>query len=182
MDGNLIGLKSAIPCEIILSTLVPTWINQYKDKKGIIMKLETNAAIQIQKPIEEVFEGIVNPEKMTKYFISESSGRLESGKEVIWKFPEFEDKFPVREINIENNNSVSFVWDPETVVIITLEKMPDDSTVVRVNENGKKLNDDNLKWALDNSGGWANFLACMKAYLEYGIQLRKGAFDFMRKK
>ncbi|WP_257093346.1 hypothetical protein [Sphingobacterium sp. E70] len=27
--------------------------------------------------------------------------------------------------------------------------------------------------------GWANFLACMKAYLEYNINLRKGAFDFM---
>ena len=146
------------------------------------MKLETNATIQIQKPIEEVFEGIVNPEKMTKYFISESSGQLESGKEVIWKFPEFEDKFPVKEIKIETNRSISFVWDPETVVIITLEKLPDDSTIVRVNENGKELNEDNLKWALDNSGGWANFLACMKAYLEYGIQLRKGAFEFMRKR
>ena len=146
------------------------------------MRLESNATIQIQKPIEDVFEGIVNPEKMTKYFISESSGRLESGKEVIWKFPEFEDKFPVKEIKIENNSSISFVWDPETVVIITLEKLPDDSTIVRVNENGKELNEDNLKWALENSGGWANFLACMKAYLEYGIQLRKGAFEFMRQK
>ncbi|WP_424197862.1 SRPBCC domain-containing protein [Algibacter sp.] len=146
------------------------------------MRLESNAIIQIQKPVNVVFEGIVNPEKMTKYFISESSGRLESGKEVIWKFPEFEDKYPVKEIKIENNNSISFVWDPETVVIITLEKLPDDSTIVRVNENGKELNEDNLKWALENSGGWANFLACMKAYLEYGIQLRKGAFEFMRKR
>lgn len=145
------------------------------------MKLESKAVIQIQKPIEEVFQGIVNPEKMTKYFISESSGRLESEKEVIWKFPEFEDKFLVKEIKIENNSSISFVWDPETVVKITLEKMPDDSTIVKVNENGKELNEDNLKWALENSGGWANFLACMKAYLEYGIQLRKGAFEFMRK-
>jgi len=76
------------------------------------MRLESNATIQIQKPIEEVFEGIVNPEKMTKYFISESSGRLESGKEVIWKFPEFADKFPVNDIKIETNRSVSFVWDP----------------------------------------------------------------------
>lgn len=145
------------------------------------MRLESNATIQIQKPVEEVFEGIVNPEKMTKYFISESNGRLETGKEVIWKFPEFNDKFPVKEIKIETNRSISFVWDPETVVIITLEKLPGNSTIVRVNENGKELNEDNLKWALDNSGGWANFLACMKAYLEYGIQLRKGAFDFMRK-
>lgn len=145
------------------------------------MKLESNATIQIQKPIEEVFEGIVNPEIMTKYFISESNGRLETGKEVIWKFPEFEDEFPVKEIEIENNSSISFVWDPETIVKITVEKLPDDSTIVRVNENGKELNEENLKWALENSGGWANFLACMKAYLEYGIQLRKGAFDFMRK-
>ena len=145
------------------------------------MQLESKAVIQIQKPIEDVFQGIVNPEKMTNYFISESSGRLESGKEVIWKFPEFEDKFLIKEIKIENNSSISFVWDPETVVKITLEKSPDDSTIVRVNENGKELNEDNLQWALENSGGWANFLACMKAYLEYGIQLRKGAFEFMRK-
>jgi len=145
------------------------------------MKLETNATIQIQKPIEEVFEGIVNPEKMTRYFISESSGRLETGKEVIWKFPEFEAKFPIKEIEIENTSAISFVWDPETIVKITLEKLPDDSTIVRVNENGKELNEANLKWALENSGGWANFLACMKAYLEYGIELRKGAFDFMKK-
>jgi uncharacterized protein YndB with AHSA1/START domain len=145
------------------------------------MRLESNATIQIQKPIEIVFEGIVNPSQMTKYFISESSGRLESGKDVIWEFPEFDDKFPISEIRIETNSSISFVWDPETVVKITLEKLQDNSTIVRVNENGKELNDDNLKWALENSGGWANFLACMKAYLEYGIQLRKGAFDFMRK-
>lgn len=146
------------------------------------MRLESNATIQIQKPVEEVFEGIVNPEKMTKYFISESNGELETGKDLIWKFPEFDDKFPIKEIKLETNRSISFVWDPETVVKITLEKIPDNSTIVRVNENGKELNEDNLKWALENSGGWANFLACLKAYLEYGIQLRKGAFDFMRKK
>lgn len=146
------------------------------------MKLETNAALQIQKPIEEVFQGIVNPDKITKYFISESSGLLETGKEVIWKFPEFEDRFPITKVKTEANKLVSFVWDPGTVVTITLEELPDKSTLVRVNENGKELNEENVKWALENSGGWANFLACMKAYLEYGIQLRKGAYDFMRKK
>jgi len=146
-----------------------------------LMKLESNASLQIQKRAAEVFEAIVNPEKMTHYFISESSGRLDAGKEVTWKFPEFDDRFPVTEIEIETNRSVSFVWDPETVVKITLEELPDGSTVVRVNEGEKELNEQNLEWALSNSGGWANFLACMKAYLEYGIELRKGAFDFMRK-
>ena len=145
------------------------------------MNLIAKATIQIQKPIEEVFEGIVNPEKMTNYFISESNGRMETGKELIWKFPEFPIEVPVKDIKIEINRSVSFVWDPETVVTIVLEEQTDKSTVVKVTEGEKKYNEDNLKWALGNTEGWANFLACMKAYLEYGIQLRKGAFDFMRK-
>ncbi|MDO9000640.1 MAG: SRPBCC domain-containing protein [Bacteroidota bacterium] len=145
------------------------------------MKLISQATLQIQKPVEEVFEGIVTPTKMTQYFISESSGRLESGKEVIWKFPEFADRFPITNIKVESNRSVSFVWDPETIVTITLESLPDKSTLVKVTETGKDFNEQNLKWLIENTGGWANFLACMKAYLEYGIQLRKGAFDFMRK-
>ena len=144
------------------------------------MKLESKGALQIKKPVEEVFEGIVNPDKMTKYFISESSGRLETGKEVTWKFPEFEDRFPLTDIKIEQNRSVSFVWDPETVVTITLEAMKDNSTIVRVKESGKVLNDENLKWLVNNASGWSNFLACMKAYLEYGIQLRKCVYEFMK--
>ena len=146
-----------------------------------MMKLIAKATIQIQKPIDEVFEGIVNPENMTKYFISESSGRLETGKELIWKFSESPDECPVKEVKVETNRSVSFVWDDETVVNITLESQHDKSTVVKVTEVGKAYSEDNLKWVIGNTEGWANFLACMKAYLEYGIFLRKGAFDFMRK-
>lgn len=144
------------------------------------MKLIARAGIQIQKPVEDVFEGIVNPEKMTKYFISESSGQLETGKEVIWKFPEFPDTFPVKEIHVEFLRSVSFVWDSETIVDIRLEAQADKSTVVKVTEDGKIYSEENLKWVIGNTEGWANFLACMKAYLEYGIQLRKGAFTFMQ--
>ena len=30
-----------------------------------------------------------------------------------------------------------------------------------------------------NTEGWANFLASLKAWMEYGVNLRRGAFDFM---
>ena len=143
------------------------------------MILVSKAELQIRKPIEDVFEGIVNPDIMTKYFISESNGRLETGKELLWKFPEFPDRYPVKNIKVDTNKSISFVWDPETVVTILLEPRGDHSTVVRVTENGKPNNEQNLKWLIENTGGWANFLACMKAYLEYGVQLRKGGYDFM---
>lgn len=142
------------------------------------MKLTAKTALQIQKPIEEVFEAIVNPEKMTKYFISESSGRMETGKELTWEFGDFPGKFPVKIIEVQPDKSVSFIWDEETVVNIILEEQPDKSTVVKVTEGEKELNEKNLKWLTDNTFGWANFLDCMKAYLEYGINLRKGAFDY----
>lgn len=144
------------------------------------MKLISQASLQIQKPIDIVYEGIVNPNILTKYFISESSGLLDPGIEVIWKFPEFEDRFPIRNIKIEGNHFISFVWDPETIVKINLESQPDSSTVVRVTEGEKELSKENMKWLISNTAGWSNFLASMKAYLEYGIQLRKGAYDFMK--
>ena len=143
------------------------------------MKLISKAALQIQKPITEVFDGIVNPSKMTQYFISESTGVMESGKELIWKFPEFTDRYPITDIVVEYPRFISFVWDPVTVVNISLVTLPDNSTLVEVTEDGKEYNETNLNWLVENTGGWANFLACLKAYLEYGVQLRKGAFDFM---
>ena len=145
------------------------------------MKLIARASIQIQKPVEVVFEGIVDPAQMTKYFISESTGHMDAGTELIWKFPEFPDKVSVKEIRTVTNQSVSYVWDKETVVTILLKAQADNSTLVKVTEDGKDYNEENLNWVIRNTEGWANFLACMKAWLEYGIQLRKGAFDYMRK-
>lgn len=144
------------------------------------MKLTAKASLQIQKPVSEVFEAIVNPDYMTKYFISESSGRMETGKELTWEFGDFPGKFPVKVIEVHPNSFISFVWDEETIVKITLESQPDNSTVVKITEGEKELNEENLKWLIGNSFGWGNFLDCMKAYLEYGINLRKGAFDYRK--
>jgi uncharacterized protein YndB with AHSA1/START domain len=144
------------------------------------MKLIAKATLQIQKPLEVVFEGIVNPEHMTNYFISESTGRLETGKELVWKFPEFPEAFPVKHVQVDPYSSISFVWDDQTIVHINLESLQDKSTLVRVVEDGKDFKEDNIQWVIGNTEGWANFLACLKAYLEHGVQLRKGAFDFMR--
>ncbi len=145
------------------------------------MKLIAKASIQISRSAETVFEAIVNPEHMTRYFISESSGRMETGKELSWKFPEFPEVFTVKKILAEKARMVSFVWDEATVVRIKLEQQADRSTVVSVSEEGKVNNEENIKWVIGNTEGWANFLACMKAYLEYGVELRKGAFDFLKK-
>lgn len=111
---------------------------------------------------------------------------MEEGKKLIWNFPEFEVDCPVRAGKIEKDKYISYFWDgedgKELLVEITLESKGDDKTLVRVTEKSMENNEAGIKWLKGNTEGWANFLACLKAWLEYGINLRKGAFDFMAKK
>ena len=147
-------------------------------------KLEINCAMQIQKPIHEVFDAIILPEKMTNYFISQSTGIMEEGKNLIWKFPEFDFECPVKVQKIEKDKYISFYWENSGVdllVEITLSENENNSTLVSISEKSMENNEVRLKWLSGNSFGWSNFLACLKAYLEYNINLRKGAFDFMKK-
>jgi uncharacterized protein YndB with AHSA1/START domain len=145
--------------------------------------LEVKAAIQILKPAAEVFEAIADAGKMSQYFISKSTGRLEEGKVLIWKFPEFDMEFPVKSGKIRKDEYISFYWDSdgiELLVEMTLEpKRNGEATLVTITEKGRKNDEAGIKWLIGNTGGWANFLACLKAFLEYGVNLRKGAFDYM---
>jgi uncharacterized protein YndB with AHSA1/START domain len=147
--------------------------------------LEIKAAIQVAKPVHEIFEAIVDPAKMSNYFISKSSGRMEAGQQLSWEFPEFEMKFPVRVGNIEKDKYISYSWDSddgkELLVEMMLESKGDNATLVIITEKSMNNDEAGIKWLKGNTEGWANFLACLKAYLEYGINLRKGAFDFMKK-
>jgi len=148
-------------------------------------KLEVKAAIQISKPAGEVFEAIVDPVKMSNYFISESSGRMEEGKKLIWRFPEFDMDVPVRVGKIEKNKYISFYWDSDGIELLsemTLTPKANSSTLVTVTEKSRDNDEAGLKWLVGNTEGWANFLACLKAWLEYAINLRKGAFDFLAEK
>jgi uncharacterized protein YndB with AHSA1/START domain len=147
--------------------------------------LEIKTAIQILKPVNEVFEAIVDPIKMSNYFISKSSGRMETGKQIMWQFPEFELEFPIRVGKITKDKYISYFWDlegSELFVEMTLTSKGAGSTLVTVNEKGRNNDEAGIKWLKGNTEGWANFLASLKAYLEYGINLRKGAFDFMSDK
>lgn len=139
--------------------------------------------IRILKPVAEVYEAIVNPEKMSHYFISKGSDRMDVSEALIWNFPEFDVDVPILVDKIEANRYISYYWDvgdKKHLVEILLEKEGTDATIVTVREKGENNNEAGIKWLMGNTEGWANFLACLKAYLEYGINLRKGAFDFLK--
>ena len=144
-------------------------------------QLTAKASLQIQQPANVVFEAIANPEEMSHYFISESTGRMEEGKDLTWKFPEFPGEFKVKVMKLVPDQEIQFSWEPHTTVTIQLEEQEDQSTIVRISDGSKPLSYENATWAIQQTEGWANFLACLKAWVDHGIELRKGAFGYRAK-
>lgn len=149
-----------------------------------MQELEINAAIQISRSQRDVYEAIVKKDKMSNYFISHASGSMEEGKTVEWTFPEFSGSFPVKILKLISPENIIFEWEgiegSTTKVEMRLEKVEDSKTLVKITEGKMQANENGILWFGRNTEGWANFLASLKAYLEYGINLRKGAFDFMK--
>ena len=143
--------------------------------------LHIKSALRVARPVTEVFEAIVDPVKMANYFLASGSGRMEEGKTVHWSFPEMEGAFPVNVKKVVQDKEVVFTWNDsdgsETTVIISLQPITSEVTFVVITEGEKEATGNGIRWLKSNTEGWANFLACLKAFLEYGINLRKGAFD-----
>lgn len=147
-------------------------------------KLTISTALQIGAEPEKVFNAIIDPELMKNYFISYGSAHMQQGETVSWEFPEFPGSFPVRVQEVVENSKIRFEWDGDTQALqveIRLEPTSDgQATIVYVEESDMDLSPEGIKWLKGNTAGWANFLACLKAFLEHGINLRKGGFDFMK--
>lgn len=141
-------------------------------------RLEIKTSIKINKLPKEVFDAIVDTANMTNYFISSSTGYMKDGARLTWKFPEMDIEFPVTVGKIINDAYVSFYWDPvmdgeQTLVEITLKKEAESKTTVTATEKSKPNNLVGIKWLKSNTEGWAHFLACLKAWVEHGINLRR---------
>ena len=52
--------------------------------------LLAKAQMLIRRPVEEVFEAFVDPDIITKFWFDNSSGRLENGKSVQWRWELFD--------------------------------------------------------------------------------------------
>ncbi len=152
------------------------------------MELKFEVQTRIQKPLHEVFAGVQDPGKLSQYFTTGgASGPLETGATVIWEFADFPGGFPVRCIEVIPNELIVFEWPaesssnalgdaPRTRVEMRFEELKPGSTLVRIVESGWKETEADLKRSYGNCEGWMNMGCCLKAYLEYGINLRKGFF------
>ncbi len=138
---------------------------------------------KINKPAAEVFRAVVDADLMTKYFTDSVSSGLIAGKEVMWTWDEYGSN-PVFVKTVTPNELIEITldsknWDKtsedsyEVLVSMEFEALDERSTMVSISESGWRHDAEGYKGSHDNCGGWQDMLCCLKAFLEYGIDLRK---------
>jgi len=146
------------------------------------MELKFQVKGIINKPISEVFAGIYDPEKISQYFTTGgASAPLDEGTTVTWDFADFPGAFPVVVKKVLKNSLIVIEWDSneksrKNLVEFKFVEMKDGRTEVTISESGWRANQKSLAASYMNCQGWMQMLCSLKAYLEYGINLRKGFF------
>ena len=120
---------------------------------------------EVPRPIEEVFDHIVEPGLLSSYFTSEASGPLVAFAHVTWRWADGRSEtIDVEEV--ETNERVVFRRQGDTRVTIALEALEPNRTKVTIGEEGE------LTSAFEHGAGWENMLLCLKARMAFGIDLR----------
>jgi uncharacterized protein YndB with AHSA1/START domain len=144
------------------------------------MELKFQVQLKIGKPVAEVFAAVVDPKQLTGYFVQTTSGPLAEGATVKWKFMEVPDEeTPVVVRQVIQNERIVFEWPAaeggyNTRVEMAFQPLDGKSTMVQISESGWRNTPKGVESSYGNAGGWMHMLACLKAYLEYGINLRAG--------
>ena len=121
----------------------------------------------IRRPVDQVFETIVNPDITSKVWFSKSSGRLEAGKLVTWEWESHDVSIEVMPRVVERNRRVAIEWpgySGPTTVEWTFQSIPDGTTFIRVQESGWTGDADQLsRYVADSTQGLTLPLAGPKA-------------------
>ena len=146
------------------------------------MDLKFEVSGRINRPVEDVFEAVADPAKLSSYFTTGGAkGRLETGATVTWDFHDFPGAFPVHVVEVEPNKRIVLKWGGEdgssaTLVTMRFEPTDDGRTIVSIAEEGWPSTEDGLKSSYGNCMGWSQMICAMKAWVEHGINLRDGMY------
>lgn len=141
-------------------------------------RLKASTKLKIMKSPDAVFDAIVNPEVMAEYFISSGDAQMTEGRSVEWKFDDVGAQLTIDVKALEPDKQIIYAWSASgsrTTVQIDLEDSDGaSSTVLSVTEDGWEFDEEGVEKLIEQTQGWVHMFCCMKAYLEYGVHLRKG--------
>jgi uncharacterized protein YndB with AHSA1/START domain len=147
------------------------------------MTYEFRVNARMGKAVADVFDAVVNPQKLAGYFVTTAGGAsapLVKGTTVIWW-----GDVPVEVDEVIKDKRIVFRWSAgaakaenpyQTRVEMAFEPLDDGGTMVTISEGAWNAGETGLKKSYLNCEGWTQMLCCMKAFLEHGINLREGYY------
>ena len=153
--------------------------------RGVTMTVAFKVSGRIARPVHEVFEAVVDPDQLSKYFTTNGAkGRLETGATVTWDFADFPGAFPVHVVDVVPDRRIVLRWgatdggdDPyDTTVTMDFESLDDGRTLVTIAEEGWRETDAGRAASYGNCEGWTGMLCAMKVWIEHDINLREGFY------
>lgn len=144
------------------------------------MAIEVKVKSNIFKPVDQVFDAIVNPAKIIGYFVSSASGKIEEGKNIIWEFKDYNVSIEVKVLKVIPLKHISFEWSATgsaALVTIDFKKESESKSSIEIFEKQITPTEDEVAKALGQTQGWTDFVCSLKAYLYTGINLRTGIYN-----
>jgi len=140
---------------------------------------EITSKMRINRSANEVFEALVDQEKIGNYWFSSGSSRLEEGKKITWIYQEYNAELTIKVVEVEQDKRIVYKWgegEQETTVTFYLRKEQNGSVVLEVTESGFNTKDPEIvNTLLGQKEGWMYMLSCLKGYLENGISTLRGS-------
>jgi uncharacterized protein YndB with AHSA1/START domain len=131
-------------------------------------------AMLIRKPLSEVFNAFIDPEITTKFWFTQSTGKLEEGKTTEWTWKMFNHTVQILALSIDPRKQIKIQWGDDIDAIVTwkFESIGVNKTFITITNEGMKGTKAEIMVQIrDATGGFSWVLAGAKAYLEHNIQL-----------
>jgi uncharacterized protein YndB with AHSA1/START domain len=130
--------------------------------------------MRVRRPPGDVFRALVDPAITTRFWFTQSSGKLVEGATVQWDWEMYGVSAEVLVKEIEENRRILIEWgDGDAPTTVEFRLIPwDEDTYVQITETGFSGTGDQVAaWIADSTGGFTNVLCALKALLEHDVEL-----------
>ena len=139
-------------------------------------KLGYTTSNTFKQPLKKVWEAATQAKHLQKYFVDKMKGEFGSHlKPVLWNWKAYGD-MPITVTRFEDGKLLELLMptmDGTYRTTVTFEFVRKGKiSIFRVHDTGYKSDD--VKLAFRTCEGWTEFHTAMKAYLKFGVDLRKG--------
>lgn len=160
-----------------------TMVDKTNEMQNPAGQAVVTAQMKIRKPAATVFDAFIDPAVTVNFWFTHSSGKLEEGKTVIWRWDMYQVSANVLVKKIVKDTLIVVEWgEPATTIEFHFESLGANATYLSIknvgfSSTGEKL----IAEIIDNTGGFTTVVDGAKAWLEHGINLNLIADKFPAK-